>query len=108
MASAIAVLALLGVVLVAGWMVVVHRRMSALSRSLTSRKWDIVGLRAEVGALRRQLGESGPAGPADGPDVAADPDTRAEPGGRPRPTAGATAWRRARAAPARPRRRRPF
>lgn len=107
-------LALVAALGAAAWSTVQHRRMSELERSLTARKWDIVTLRAELGALRRQLGherpDARPGTVGDEPDVpCAEPESRAT-DGRSRTSAGPTAaWRRdrARSAATTHRRRRP-
>lgn len=79
----------------AGWvaagvlLVLAHRRLERLERAHTARKWDIVALRAELGALRRRTGlptpgtEADPAGP--GPagsalDAGPEPDAGCRPG----------------------------
>lgn len=131
--ATIAFLALVAGVGAAAWAVVEHRRVEGLERSLTARKWDIVTLRAELGALRQQVvGDpvgpepvgpelSGPGGAdlggadldgADlgGPEQEPGARTPGTPGSRPRiPAAPTAAWRRdrARTGPTRPRRRRP-
>ncbi|MBW0106739.1 hypothetical protein, partial [Pseudonocardia sp. KRD291] len=53
--ATIACLALVVAVATTVWVVVAHRRTDALARSLTARKWDIVTLRAELGAVRRRI-----------------------------------------------------
>ncbi|MFP5072240.1 hypothetical protein ACLFMI_21580 [Pseudonocardia nantongensis] len=90
-------------------LVLAHLRIERLERAHTARKWDLVGLRAEIGALRRRLGEPGPRGEA-GPEPPGGPDREASgrPGRRPagaRGPTGPTAWRRAHRPPARQRRR---
>ncbi|WP_139317024.1 MULTISPECIES: hypothetical protein [unclassified Pseudonocardia] len=89
----------------AGWiaagvlLVVAHRRIEGLERAHTARKWDIVALRAELGALRRRMGLPAPDDdPAHG-SVDTTPEgpvsrTADAPAGA-RHLAGPTAWRRA-------------
>lgn len=92
----------------AGWiaagvlLVLAHRRLDALERAHTARKWDIIGLRAELGALRRRLREAGVAEPGPSEPEPSEPGTRTV-----LPTTGPTAWRRAHRRPGVPRRRRP-
>lgn len=97
----------------AGWiaagvlLVLAHRRLDALERAHTARKWDIIGLRAELGALRRRLRDGGVAEPGP-PEPGASEPGPSEPGTRTvLPTTGPTAWRRAHRRPGVPRRRRP-
>lgn len=129
--ATIACLALVGAAGLAVWVALQQRRADETARALTARKWDIVTLRAEVGALRQQMRDAGlPAAPPDeaGTDRRAGPDDHVReddhsrgrepaprsPAGVPRgPTGSAqspTAWRRdrARGASSRPRRRRLF
>lgn len=112
---------------VAGWgvsavlLMLAHWRLKALERAHTSQKWDLLTVRAELGALRRRQG-SGTAG-VDAPGTRPRTGVRGEDapgedtvvrstGGGPArvtraaPTPGATAWRRAHRRPS-GRRRRP-
>ncbi|RZT84637.1 hypothetical protein EV383_1488 [Pseudonocardia sediminis] len=58
--ATIACLALVGAAGMAVWVALQQRRTDELARSLTARKWDIVTLRAELGALRRQVQGAAP------------------------------------------------
>lgn len=133
--ATIACLALVGAAGMAVWVALQQRRTDELARALTARKWDIVTLRAELGALRQHVRGEGPGSATpvarpgddaaerpvvppgdghegrDGGDAAFEPRS---PGGFSRATAGPvpspTAWRRerTRGASSRPRRRRLF
>lgn len=112
--ATIACLALVAVAGMAVWVASQRRRTDELARSLTTRKWEIVTLRAELGAIRRQVQGIGGDRTAGAPGWAdPEPDPRVSTG-RSRTPAGSspspTAWRRdrARGASSRPRRRRPF
>lgn len=132
--ATVAFLALVAALGGAAWAAVQHRRIEVLARSLTSAKWDLITLRAELRALRQQLdGEwSGapevpaqqsrsermgapdapaarPAGALGNPGADGEPESRTS-GSHPRVPAGPTAaWRRdrARTAATKHRRRRP-
>ncbi|MET0188439.1 MAG: hypothetical protein ABW212_05535 [Pseudonocardia sediminis] len=79
--ATIACLALVGAAGMAVWVALQQRRTDELARSLTARKWDIVTLRAELGALRRQV--QGAAPTDDDPPVRAVDDDGDHRGGDP-------------------------
>ncbi|BBG00596.1 MULTISPECIES: hypothetical protein [Pseudonocardia] len=83
--------ALAGLVLAGVLLVLTHRRIEHLERADTARKWDLLALRAELGALRGEL-RSGQPRPRDGAAPAPRRATRADPPAQ--PTTGPTAWRR--------------
>ncbi|MEJ8279255.1 hypothetical protein [Pseudonocardia spirodelae] len=95
----------------AGWiaagvlLVLAHRRLERLEREHTARKWDLVALRAEVRALRRDAPRAGTTDAPAGTGPAADAPEGAAPEGTvpegtvpaatgPRTLTGPTAWRR--------------
>ncbi|MDN5918431.1 MAG: hypothetical protein L0I76_25595 [Pseudonocardia sp.] len=81
--ATVATIACLALVATAGlivWVARQQRRTDELARSLSDRKWDIAWLRAELGALRRQV--QGPQTTTPTPQTPAPPQTSA-----PEPTA---------------------
>ena len=123
LATVVAWVALAGWIAAGVLLVLAHRRLDALERAQTDRKWEIIALRAE---LRRRARDAG-TGPGERGTPGADPGGQgtfgadsggrgtagADPGGVSRTRRaggipdGATAWRRAHRRPGRPRRRRP-
>ncbi|MEU6697279.1 hypothetical protein [Pseudonocardia sp. NPDC046786] len=115
--------ALAGWVLAAALLLLAHRRIEQLQRADTARKWDLLALRAELGALRGELRAGEPvrvvaaADPVVGTGVS-DPAGSAAPPGRragttearstEARTTGPTAWRRSHHRPARRDRRRTY
>ncbi|TCK25511.1 hypothetical protein [Pseudonocardia endophytica] len=99
--ATVAWLALAVVVVLGAVVAVLSRRLDALTRAHSDRKWEIARLRAEMGALRRDVR------PSDEPPEPEPADV--DDGGRLSRSwpASPTAWRRGRGhPPVRPRRRR--
>lgn len=81
--TVVAWVALVGCAAAGVLLALAYRRIDRLEQAASARKWDMVRLRAELGALRRAAG---------GRSVGPPPGDRSEETRRP---TGATAWRRA-------------